>query len=77
MYAQHQTPYILRSGLVSPAEVEKLFKMCVYAVLRRYDARSPAAQIFRLYKPICIITRPRVVHCSKNVLEEPFLVHRR
>ncbi|KAI0768144.1 hypothetical protein BD413DRAFT_479831 [Trametes elegans] len=27
MYAQHQTPYILRSGLVSPAEVEKLFKI--------------------------------------------------
>ncbi|KAI0635754.1 hypothetical protein C8Q77DRAFT_1155518 [Trametes polyzona] len=27
MYAQHQTPYILRSGLVSPVEVEKLFKI--------------------------------------------------
>ncbi|KAH9945337.1 uncharacterized protein BXZ73DRAFT_38492 [Epithele typhae] len=27
MYAQHQTPYILRSGLVSPTEVEKLFKI--------------------------------------------------
>ncbi|KAI0649349.1 hypothetical protein C8Q79DRAFT_904183 [Trametes meyenii] len=27
MYSQHQTPYILRSGLVSPAEVEKLFKI--------------------------------------------------
>ncbi|CDO74907.1 hypothetical protein BN946_scf184988.g14 [Trametes cinnabarina] len=27
MYAQHQTPYILRSSLVSPAEVEKLFKI--------------------------------------------------
>ena len=29
VYAQHQTPYILRSGLVSPVEVEKLFKMYV------------------------------------------------
>ncbi|KAI0833291.1 hypothetical protein BC628DRAFT_1424797 [Trametes gibbosa] len=27
MYPQHQTPYILRSGLVSPVEVEKLFKI--------------------------------------------------
>ncbi|KAI0370391.1 hypothetical protein BV20DRAFT_1074886 [Pilatotrama ljubarskyi] len=27
MYTQHQTPYILRSGLVSPAEVEKLFNI--------------------------------------------------
>ncbi len=29
MYPHHQAPYILRSGLVSPVEVEKLFKMCV------------------------------------------------
>ncbi|TFK93973.1 hypothetical protein K466DRAFT_593952 [Polyporus arcularius HHB13444] len=27
MYAQHQTPYILRNGLVTPADVEKLFKI--------------------------------------------------
>ncbi|KAI0683199.1 hypothetical protein C8T65DRAFT_685468 [Cerioporus squamosus] len=27
MYAQHQTPYILRSGLVTPTDVEKLFKI--------------------------------------------------
>lgn len=29
IYPHHQAPYILRSGLVSPVEVEKLFKMCV------------------------------------------------
>ncbi|KAI0787822.1 hypothetical protein C8Q74DRAFT_1315611 [Fomes fomentarius] len=27
MYEQHQTPYILRSGIVSPSEVERLFKI--------------------------------------------------
>ncbi|KAI0749472.1 hypothetical protein C8Q80DRAFT_1269350 [Daedaleopsis nitida] len=38
MYAQHQAPYILRSGLVSPAEVEKLFK--IY-----FDYMNPSVSI--------------------------------
>ena len=53
MYAQHQTPYILRSGLVSPAEVEKLFKMYVRYASRHDSGNNVAADTLITSTRLC------------------------
>ncbi len=74
MYAQHQTPYILRNGLVTPADVEKLFKMYVHRSIF-CGTFLTCLQLLRLYQSKCIALRPCTLHRSEDLLEKSVSVY--
>jgi len=70
----HRIPPLLRKNIITSVEAEKLFKRYL---LFRYPRRVflTFCQILRLYKYLCLASRPQAVYGTTGLLEVPLLVH--